>query len=76
MGYAYQYCENNSRLGTYIAINPLLPKPVFEHTLDFQHTCISQHRAKSQDLHFEKWKLTGKEKNEFVKSTGIKTRDC
>ena len=51
--------DADSRLGTYLTINPSLSKPVFEDKLEFQRTCISRYRTGSHDLQIELGRLAG-----------------
>ena len=41
--------DADSRLGTYLLINPSLSKPVFEDKLEFQRVCVSRYRTGSDD---------------------------
>ena len=65
----------DSRLGTYLKINPSLSKPVFTDKLEFQRVCISRYRAGSHDLKIESGRLTGTPRDErlCVCNTGIQT---
>ena len=67
--------DADSRLGTYLAINPSLSKPVFENKMEFQRTCISRYRTGSHDLYIESGRLTGTARDErvCVCNTGIQT---
>ena len=67
--------DADSRLGTYLVINPSLSKPVFEDKLEFQRACISRYRTGSHDLHIESGRLTGTPREErlCVCNTGVQT---
>ena len=54
----------DSRLGTYLEVNPTLTKPVFSDKLEFQRVCISRYRTGSHDLKIESGRITGTPRDE------------
>ena len=67
--------DTDSRLGTYLTLNPTLSKPVFEDKLEFQRTCITRYRTGSHDLQIESGRLTGTARDQrlCMCCTGIQT---
>ena len=67
--------DTDSRLGTYLTINPSLSKPVFKDKLEFQRACISRYRTGSHDLQIELGRLLGipREERLCVCNTGVQT---
>ena len=54
----------DSRLGTYLVVNPSLSKPLFSNKLEFQRVCISRYRTGSHDLKIESGRITGTAREE------------
>ena len=46
--------DENSKLGTYMMINPTLSKPNYERKLEFQRVIITRYRTGSHNLRIEK----------------------
>ena len=46
--------DEDSKLGTYLFINPTLSKPTYERKLEFQRVCITRYRTGSHNLRIEK----------------------
>ena len=65
----------DSRLGTYLTINPSLSKPEFKEKMEFQRVCISQYRTGSHNLQIETGRMTRTNQDErlCVCNTGIQT---
>ena len=51
--------DENSKLGTYLQINPSLEKPTFEDKMEFQRICITRYRTGSHNLAIEKGRMLG-----------------
>ena len=51
--------DENSKLGTYLQINPSLEKPTFEDKMEFQRTSITRYRTGSHNLAIEKGRMFG-----------------
>ena len=51
--------DENSKLGTYHQVNPMLEKPTFNEKLEFQRICISRYRTGSHNLAIEKGRMYG-----------------
>ena len=56
--------DRDSRLGTYLTINPSLSKPEFDDKLEFQRVCISRYRTGSHNLKIESGRLTSTNREE------------
>ena len=54
----------DSRLGSYLVVNPSLSKPLFSDKLEFQRVCISRYRTGSHDLKIESGRVTGTARDE------------
>ena len=65
----------DSRLGTYLTINPSLSKPEFKEKLEFQRVCISRYRTGSHNLQIETGRMTSTDRDErlCVCNAGIQT---
>ena len=67
--------DPDSKLGTYLAINPTLSKPSYEDKLEFQRVCISRYRTGSHNLKIESGRVpyTPREERLCRCSTGVQT---
>ena len=45
--------DGDSRLGTYLLVNPTLVKPVYVEKMEFQRVCITRYRTGSHNLKIE-----------------------
>ena len=60
----------DSRLGTYLTINPSLSKPAYQDKLEFQRVCISRYRTGSHNLKIETGRMTNTAREERLCSCG------
>ena len=51
--------DENSKLGTYMQVNPALVKPSYENKLEFQRILITRYRTGSHNLTIEKGRFSG-----------------
>ena len=67
--------DRDSRLGTYLSINPSLSKPEFKDKLEFQRVCISRYRTGSHNLKIESGRITNTDREErlCLCNTGIQS---
>ena len=67
--------DRDSRLGTYLSINPSLSKPEFKDKLEFQRVCISRYRTGSHNLKIESGRITSTDREErlCLCNTGIQS---
>ena len=67
--------DSDSRLGTYLSVNPTLTKPLYEHKLEFQRVLISRYRTGSHNLKIETGRVpyTPREERWCRCNTGLQT---
>ena len=51
--------DENSKLGSYLQVNPTLEKPTYNNKLEFQRVCVTRYRTGSHNLAVEKGRFGG-----------------
>ena len=67
--------DENSKLGSYLQVNPTLEKPIYDNKLEFQRVCVTRYRTGSHNLAVEKGRFGGTLRDDRLCScyTGIQT---
>ena len=68
--------DEDSKLGTYLLVNPNLFKPCYIEKLEFQRVCVTRYRTGSHDLRIEKDRRlpnSNREDRTYICNTGVQT---